>query len=327
MAPSRPTRLGRWEVIAKVAGGGLSNIYLGRATDAPNDRPVAIKIVKSDLEGDGRISTRFDDESRLLPRLSHPNIVRTLEVGEDDGRGFIVMELMLGVNLATLNDACAARGLRMHADTVAYLGARVADALAFADDLADEGGRPLSMIHRDVNPANIFLTFEGDVKLFDFGLAKSKDAREQTNPGIVVGKLPYISPEQIMQLDVDRRSDLFGLGTTLWETLTSRRLFKRDSDADTVNAVQFGPIPDVRDAAPDTPTSLSGIVRKALERNREHRYPSAQALGEDLDHYFATHAVVKPEAIPPRIVQVLDQLFGPEKKRQLGWLKPALRPR
>jgi serine/threonine-protein kinase len=323
MAPSRPSALGRWEVVAKIAGGGLSTIYLGRNRDEASHPPVALKIVKNELEADGRIANRFGDEARLLPRLVHPNIVRTLEVGEADGRQFIVMELMTGMNLAAVTDACAARGLRVHADIVAHVAAKVAEALAFAHELDDGTGAPLALIHRDVNPSNIFLTFDGEVKLFDFGLAKSTDAREQTSPGMVVGKLPYIAPEQIMQLPFDQRSDLFALGTTMWETLTSKRLFKRDTDADTVNAVQFGPIPDVRASAPDTPGELWSVVRKALERNRDNRYPNARALLADLGGFVATR---DSRAIPSRIAQLLEQLFADEKRRQRGWRKPAIRP-
>jgi serine/threonine protein kinase len=133
-------------------------------------------------------------------------------------------------------------------------------------------------VHRDVNPANVFATFAGEVKLFDFGLAKVTAGDASGSHLIVAGKLSYLSPEQIMQMPLDRRSDIFSLGTTLWELLTGKRLFRRVSDLDTVRAVQLGPIPDPRAVAPEIPEELARITKTALECNREHRYPNAAYL-------------------------------------------------
>jgi serine/threonine-protein kinase len=267
----------------------------------------------------------FREEGRLLERLVHPNIVRTLEVGADENHSYIAMELLLGATFAQIHDAIAAQGKRIPPELAAWALARVAAALHFAHELTDDRGAPLGIIHRDVNPANVFGTFAGDVKLFDFGLVKM-DGRVgigKSSPNLVAGKLAYLSPEQIMQLPIDRRSDVFTLGTTLWELLTARRLFRRESDAETLRAVHIGPIPDPREVAPEVPPELARIAKKALERNREHRYATAQVLGRELDAYVAQKNV---SDAPKRLADLIVTLFPGEQKRQKGWLKPAVTP-
>ena len=322
--PARPERLGAWQVIAKIAGGGMSSIYLGRRVDPPVDphEPgvVALKIVRQDLIADEHVLHMFIDEGKLLSRLVHPNIVRTLEVGNEAGQAFIAMELLLGTTLAEVQDAMVARGSRLHPELAAWITARVGDALQYAHDLSDEAGAPLSLIHRDVNPANVFVTFGGEVKLFDFGMAKVRDRAMASSPNIVKGKLPYLSPEQVMQLPLDSRSDIFALGTTLWELLTAKRLFRRDSDMDTVRAVHVGPIPDVRESAPDVPDALARIVRRSLERKRENRYQSAAEMARELDELLGS------ADLAGRVATVTTELFPAEAKRQGNWLKPAVSP-
>lgn len=323
--PFRPTRLGQWEVIAKIAGGGMSAVYLGRrvgdeAASFDTPKVVALKIVRHDVRDD-RLLKMFLEEGKLIARLVHPNIVRTLEVGGDAEQDFIAMELMLGKTFAAIHDTMAQRGVRLNSDLAAWTAARIADALHYAHELADENGVPLQLVHRDVNPANVFATFNGEVKLFDFGLAKAT-AGEASGSQLLAGKLSYLSPEQIMQLPLDRRSDIFSLGTTLWELLTGKRLFRRDSDIDTVRAVQLGPIPDPRQIAPEIPEELARITKTALERNREHRYPSGAYLARELDAYVFMRT--SPNDVAARLAQLVDTLFPGEQKRQSGWLKPAI---
>jgi serine/threonine-protein kinase len=310
-------------VVAKIAGGGLGAVYLGRRVDPDVTVPsvVALKIVRHEAAKDSRFVQMFLEEGRLLARLVHPNIVRTLEVGADEEQDFIAMELMLGKTFSSIHEALVARNVRLNPEIAAWSAARIAEALHYAHELADEYGRPLALVHRDVNPANVFATFNGEVKLFDFGLAKVT-ADEPSGSKIVAGKLSYLSPEQIMQMPLDRRSDVFSLGTTLWELLTSRRLFRRDSDIETVRAVQLGPIPDIRAVASELPAELARIVRTALERNRDHRYPTCAHIAAELDAYV--YARSSPEDLRTRLAQLVGTLFPDEHKRQSGWLKPAI---
>jgi serine/threonine-protein kinase len=321
--PKRPTRLGKWEVVAKIAGGGMATIYLGRPVDAA-EPVVALKVLKNEHRQDDRVTTRFVEEAGLLARIVHPGVVQILDAGADEAADcrFIAMELMLGATLAAAHDTAVARGALLPSDVVAWIGARVAEALHYAHELKDDSGKPLAIIHRDVNPRNIFVTFDGGVKLFDFGMASSQGSQVVSSPGIVAGTLPYLAPEQIMQLPLDRRADLFALGTTLWELSTGNRLFKRDQDHETVRAVHVGKIPDPRSVVPAVPEHFARVIMKLLERNREHRYPTGAALAKDLDQYLASRRPPKP---PQQVLaSAIDQLFPGERKRQQGWLKPRV---
>jgi serine/threonine-protein kinase len=324
--PARPAKFGRFDVLAKIAGGGMASIYLGRADGSGNGGRdvVAVKVMRSErAEEDEELVKMFVDEANLLARLRHPAIVRTIEVGVDNGQRFIAMELLQGTTIATIYETCALRGLRLDPDLVAWIGARIGEGLQHAHDLRDDAGVPVGLIHRDVNPANVFVTFEGAIKLFDFGMAKTMiRTTAKTAPGIVKGKLSYLAPEQIMQLPLDHRADVFGLGTTLWELCTMKRLFHRPTDVETVRAVHVGAIPDVRTLVPAVPARLAAIVQRSLERNRDHRYGSAAELARDLDEVAGPRA----GSAPARLSAMLDSLFPEERKRQRGWLKPSIGP-
>ncbi len=314
--PPRPKRLGRYDVVAKIGGGGMATIYLGRAPD----HVAAIKVLRHELAESPHVVDMFLDEAKILSRLSHDNITRTYDFGEQDGHHFIAMELLLGRTLVDVWDACVARGVSLRLDLSAHIAARVAEGLAHAHALADERGASLRVIHRDVNPSNVFLTYDGQVKLFDFGLAKSLGRRAQSSAGVVKGKLPYLSPEQILQLEIDHRADIFMLGTTLWEMTTMRRLFKREDDVETVKAVRGGPIPDARKLVAGYPPALWQIVDKALQRNRDNRYPDAAALARDL-HAFVRQ--VTAHDVSGLIAPILENLFPGDRARQMGWLRSA----
>lgn len=325
-------QLGHHTVLAKIAGGGLSTIYLGRRMSAerqgsPDDGTVggdglvALKVVRHDLRDDESVRAMFFDEARLLERLVHPNIVRTYEHGVCGDHAYIAMELLRGTTLAHLQRALEVRGMGLHPEAIAWIGARIASALHYAHDLADDRGQPLGIIHRDVNPTNIFLGFDGEVKLIDFGLAKCRDRRAISMPGMIKGKLPYLSPEQIMQLPLDRRCDVFGLGTTLWELCTMKRLFRRDSDIATVRAVHCGPIPDPRTVAADIPPDLAAIILRSLERNREQRFESAGKVAKKLDAMLVGRGARDATA---RLAEMQCMLFPEERQRQRGWSKPAI---
>lgn len=324
--PTRPDKLGRYDVVGKIAAGGMASIYLGRSREPrePVDGQdvVALKVMRHEASDDPNMVNMFLDEANLLVRLRHPNIVRTFESGVDGGHEFIAMELLVGRTLANVYDACISTNVRIDPDVVAWICAGIARALDYAHELRDDAG-PLGIIHRDVNPSNVFLTFDGHVKLFDFGMAKFASRHAKSAPGVVKGKLPYLAPEQIMQLPLDRRADVFGLGTTLWELLTMRRLFQRETDIETVKAVHVGPIPDVRSIVPELPARIAAIAQRALERNREHRFASTADFARELEA-VATAGGSTPSDIEKRVSAMLDTLFPTERKRQMGWLKPAI---
>jgi serine/threonine protein kinase len=323
-APARPRRLGRFDIVAKIAQGGFSTVYLGRA----GDELAALKVVRHDLALDKQAIDMFLDEARVVSRLHHPNLIHTFEFGSEEDLHYIASELLLGQTLVRVWDACVAKRLLLRFDVAAWIASRVARGLAHAHDAVDEHQRPLDLIHRDTNPSNIFLTFDGRVKLFDFGLARALGRRATSSPGIVKGKLPYLAPEQIFEFPLDRRADIFALGTTLWEMTTMRRLFARPEDVETVNAVRMGPIPDPRTIVPGCPEELALIIKKALERNRDNRYPDAGSFAADLDAFLARAAQTEDGPVDPAqlVPLLLDSLFPGERARQTGWQRPSLIP-
>jgi serine/threonine protein kinase len=322
--PVRPTRLGSYDIIVKIAGGGMATIYLGRASAANGgERVAAVKVIRHDLRHDERYVRMFLDEAKILSRLSHPNVAATYEFGTDADQHFIAMQLLVGRTLLDVWEACKARKLSLQVNWSAWIAARVAEGLHCAHELKDERDAPFDLVHRDVNPSNIFLTFDGEVKLFDFGLAKTSGP-SKSSAAIVKGKLPYLSPEQTLQLPLDRRSDIYGLGTTLWEMTTMRRLFKRDDDSQTVMAVRAGLVPDPRATVPTYPQELWHIVRRALARAREDRYATAAELARDLDAFVASQGA--GEDLNVRTGEILDALFPGEREEQARWLRRASAP-
>jgi serine/threonine-protein kinase len=307
-------------VVVKIAGGGMATIYLGRKRDASGkEQLAAVKVIRHELREDPRFVEMFLDEAKVLSRMSHPNIAATLEYGWENEQHFIAMELMVGRNLSDVWDTCKGRKLTLRFDHAAWIAARVADALHHAHELTDEHRQPLHVVHRDVNPANIFLTFDGEAKLFDFGLAKSTGHEAESSMGIVKGKLPYLSPEQVSQGPLDRRSDIYMLGTTLWEMTTMRRLFKRNDDVDTLMAVRAGLVPDPRATVPNYPEDLWTIVRRALARDPRERYATAAELSHDLDAFVAAHG--NGEDMGLLTGAILDALFPGEREKRALWLR------
>ena len=318
--PPRPKRLGPYEVVVKIAGGGMATIYLGRAREpSGGDRVAAIKVIRHELRHDAHFVRMFLDEAKILARLSHPNIAATYEAGSDEEVHFIAMELLVGRTVADVWDACRAKNVALRLDVAAWIGARVADALAYAHALKDEHGIPLNVIHRDVNPSNVFLTHAGEVKLFDFGLAKSSGRYAKSRADIVKGKLPYLSPEMVAQTPIDGRSDVFALATTVWEMTTMRRLFKRADDVETLLAIKAALVPEPRATVPSYPEDLWRIVKRALARDPDDRYESAAAFGNALDAWVMEQGTV--EEMPELIGAILESLFPGERKRQAMWLR------
>ena len=318
--PRRPSKLGPYDVVVKIAGGGMATIYLGRARDAKGqERVAALKVIRHELGHDEAMKAMFHDEAKILARLSHPNIAAHWEHGIDDEQHFIAMELLVGRTLRDVWDACKARKVSLRLDHAAWIAARVADALDHAHALRDEEDKALNVVHRDVNPTNIFLTFEGEVKLFDFGLAKATGQRAKSSAGIVKGKLPYLSPEAIEQHPLDGRSDIYTLGTTLWEMTTMRRLFKRDDDVETLMATRAGLVPDPRARLPEYPEALWKIIRRALARNPDDRYQNAGELADALDAFV--DAQDKGDDMVSLTSAILDALFPGEREKRAMWLR------
>jgi serine/threonine protein kinase len=317
-APEPHARLGRYDVLETIAKGGMAAIQVGRTREGDGPpRLVALKVVKDELVQDPQYIGMFRDEAKILSRLSHPNIVETIEAKVDEGHAFIAMELLLGRAVADVADAASQRGARIPLDLCAWICARVADALDYAHALTDDDGTRLEVVHRDANPTNILLTYDGRVKLIDFGLAKAHRRSSKSSEGIVKGKVPYLSPEQVKQRAIDHRSDLYTLGATLWEITTGRRLWKRETDVATVLAIRDGKVPDPTEIVPGYPEELWAIVWEALLPQRDDRYESAAKMAKDLDAFVARGAAGEP--MEARAAALLEEIFPGERARREAW--------
>lgn len=279
-------RLGDYDILAPISEGGMASVYLGRSTVRPGEL-AALKVIRAEHSRNKDFVAMLVDEAGIATRLSHPNVLATRSFGHDGKRHFLVMDLLRGHTLLEVAKAAHAQGKRLPLEVVAWIGARVADALHYAHELKDAEGAPLGVVHRDVNPANVFITREGEPKLIDFGLAKARDRIASTAIGVVKGKLAYLAPEQTMGHPADRRSDVFALGVTLWELSLDRRLFLDESDVETVRRVREAEAPDPTTLDPAYPRALADAVRRALARDPAARWQTAAQLRDALDGYLA----------------------------------------
>lgn len=278
-----PRQIGRYQLLFELARGGMGTVHVGRQLGAHGfDRLVAIKRIKTDGATADDVEA-FLAEARVSAKLSHPNVVQTVDVGEHAGLPFLVMDLVEGVSLSRLLRRLDKAGERLDPSLVMWLGIRVAEGLHAAHELTDVSGKPYGLVHRDVSPENVLLSYDGQVLVVDFGVAKFAGAeRHETQSGVVKGKFAYMSPEQTEARDLDRRSDVFALGIVLHECLTGERLFAGRSVADTVRRIwQIDP-PDPSEARPDVSAELGRVVLSCLHKDREARIASAAEVAEAL---------------------------------------------
>ena len=301
------TSVGRYVVRRKLAEGGMADIYLASAVGAEGfAKDVVIKVVRPFLSTDPQFVQMFIAEARLASRLNHANIVQIFDFGRHEERYFLAMEYVRGASLWDLRKRCQELGVPFPPTLAAEICAQVARGLQYAHTLS-EGGRQLGVVHRDVTPHNVLLSYDGVVKLTDFGIAKASTSR--TAPGMLKGKFAYMSPEQSRGEPVDARTDVFALGIVLWEMLTGGRLFDGDSDLAVLRAVQGSLIAPPSRLNPDVPQELSDVVMKALSRRVEERFQSAS----EVERALATYVLRNAETVEDHSVSLfLQEMFREE---------------
>ena len=276
---------GRFRDIADLGKGGMGDVFLTVAAGpAGFNKLLVVKRLRHSLSSDPEFLRMFLNEARLAARLNHPNIVQTYEVGFDGARHFIAMEYLQGQSFYRLIRRAATTGgvpldmqLRVLADALA--------GLHHAHELTDYDGTPLEIVHRDFSPPNIFVLYDGQVKLVDFGIAKTAGSSE-TKTGIFKGKIQYVSPEQYTGGPIDRRADIYSAGVILWEAATQRRMWKGAGDLTVMQRVAGGDIPLPSSVHPQVPKRLEAMCMKALAVRREDRYPTAAALQADIEDFL-----------------------------------------
>ncbi|HVU51504.1 MAG TPA: serine/threonine-protein kinase [Polyangia bacterium] len=298
-------RIGRYELIAKVGNGGMAEAHLALAGDLPGLRTlVVVKRILPHLSSNESFVRMFHDEARIGALLDHPNIARLIEVGCDEDGYFLVMEPVQGKPLSAF-----LRQAHRHENPVphgmaAFIVAQAANGLGYAHGLS-HAGRPLNLVHRDVSPENVLVSFEGAIKVIDFGIASALGRLTETRPGGHKGKVEYMSPEQAMGRGVDQRSDIFALGIVLWEAVCGRRLFRRPTDLATVRALVDEPIPRPSGVVAISPR-LERIIMRALERDPARRFQDAQ----EMSLLLLRHALATDGFSPGQVGERMRKLFA-----------------
>jgi eukaryotic-like serine/threonine-protein kinase len=278
----------RYRITDKIAAGGMAEVFKGVAESLQGFRKtVAIKRILPALTKNTKFVTMFLDEARLSLFLQHANIVQVFDIGHADDTYFIVMEFVDGVDLKAILEWRRRIGRRLTIGQTIYLIMEVCKGLSYAHELLHpETGERLGIVHRDVSPANVLISRNGEVKLADFGLAKAASQLEATDPGVVKGKMSYLSPEAARGENVDQRADIFAVGILLYEMLTGKRLFYGDTDYQTVELVRNAKIPPIAAQNSEVEPEFEEICRKALARRTEDRFQIATDLQDALAHYL-----------------------------------------
>ncbi|HVY31341.1 MAG TPA: protein kinase [Polyangiaceae bacterium] len=317
-APKLPSRLGRYEVIAKLGKGGMAQVHLAVARGVGGfNKLVVLKRLDSE---DPSFRRMFLDEARLAALLHHPNVVDTYEVSETDGSYFIAMEYLEGQPLDKLIRDCRKQERFLEPRLCARI---VADALAglhYTHELRDYSGAPLEVVHRDISPHNLLLTYEGTVKVLDFGVARTTAKTSQTDVGMLKGKLAYMAPEQAASQPLDRRADIFAMGAVFWELLTLQRLRHADSAAGVLNEAIAGQLPDLAKARPGLNRQLEIVLWRALAPSPIRRYSTAQDMRDALLAYLALDSCSTEE-----LAAFMQQRFGQQRERVQRQVAECLR--
>jgi serine/threonine protein kinase len=279
-------RLGKYEIVRKLAYGGMAEIALARATGIEGfEKLVVLKRILPQYAENERYIGMFLDEARLAATLEHPNIAHVYDIGRDQGSYFFAMEYVQGQDVRHILKACKKSGQPLPLEQAIHIVLGVAAGLHHAHDKIGPDGRPLSIVHRDVSPSNVLVTYDGAVKLVDFGIAKARSRQTETRAGTLKGKIAYMSPEQCRGEPLDRRSDVFSIGILLYELTTGTRPFRGETEFAVLNQIATKDVVPPSSCMATYPRGLENIVLRALQRDRDMRYGTAQELQIALEHF------------------------------------------
>ncbi len=304
-----PRKFGKYHLLAPLAQGGMGALYLATAGDSFLEKLCVIKTVLPHL-ADSEYVQRFRDEAKVVVKLSHGNLVPVFDAGTASGEMFVAMDFVEGKDLRAVWNRCARKGVAFPVDIAVYIVKELCRGLSYAHGFGD-----LKLVHRDVSPPNVLISFAGEVKLTDFGLASSTLKIEKTAPGVIYGKVSYMAPEQARGDTLDGRTDLYAAGIILWELLTGRQLFPQvdGQPADLANRAK-DPHPDPPSRrAPRVPPLLDEIVLRALATDRELRYQSGEEMRAALAGWIAREA---PATDAARMEKFVTGLFAEDMSRE-----------
>ena len=299
-----PVRFGPYLLLRRLAVGGMAEIFLAREHDG-DGRIFVVKRLLPHIAQHPQLVQMFLDEVRVASTLDHPNIVDVFNVGAVGDQYFQSMEYLRGVDLQRVHNWCRRRNEPVPRELIFHTLLSVAEGLDHAHNKLDGQGRPLQLIHRDISPQNIFVTFEGRVKIVDFGVAKAANALHQTRTGALVGKLSYMSPEQARLESLDSRSDLFSVGIVMWELFAARKLFsvKQLGEFEVLRRICEEELPPPSQANPMCPPEFDALVKKAVQRKRDQRF---QTAGEMLEAIRGVVDQLKLDVSAKNIAAIID---------------------
>ncbi len=308
-------KLGRYQVINRIASGGMAEVFLAKAVGAMGfQRLVAIKLIHANFTRDEEFVKMFIDEARIAMHLHHRNIVQVFDLDKVGDTYFIAMEFVHGVNLYDVYERIASKNRWIEPSMALYLVAEISKGLHFAHTRTGPDGKPLGIVHRDISPQNVLLSFEGEVKITDFGIATAAERLHQTAAGIVKGKYAYMAPERLQEQPIDNRVDVFSVGVLLYELLVGENPYAGPSAVETIENVLHKDVPPPSARGAPVSKALDEICLRALAKNPEDRYASGQHMADAVTEYAMelTHARKDMAAGDNSVAQLLAELF-PEK--------------
>ncbi len=319
MPVRRAQQLGRYHLLDRIAFGGMAEIYRAKTFDAEGQpHLVAVKRVLAHLAEDDDFIQMLVDEAKIASVLRHQSIARVYEFARAHGEYFIAMEHVDGKDMRTVLERCRTKKKPIPPEHAAYIAAEVGSALHAAHSAVDSRGRPLRIIHRDVSPSNIICSYAGEVKLCDFGIAKATLSRVQTKTGVIKGKVKYMSPEQALGRKLDHRSDVFSLGSCLYEMLTRIPPFTATNEMDLLIKVRDAKYRPVSEATPGIPPELEAICDRCLTRSRASRYQTAADAEGDLRAFLRKFM---PNYSRSHLGRFIRKMFAQEIERELRMLE------
>jgi eukaryotic-like serine/threonine-protein kinase len=277
----------RYDIVRKIFEGGMGIVYEAEQLGARKFiKRIAIKVIRQNYADQKQFIDNFIGEAKLVADLIHTNIVQTYHFGETNGIYFIAMELIRGVNLEQFDQQLKEKHRQLPKELAVFIVSRIARGLAYAHAKTDRDGRPLGIVHRDVSFKNVMIAFEGDVKLSDFGIAKARGFLTDQEGEVVAGKADFMSPEQANFQITDKRSDIFSAGVVLGLLLLGKNIFKAETSEESRQRILNMAIPDFRTLDERIDERLNEILHRALARNLDQRYPTADEFLYDLEHYI-----------------------------------------
>ncbi len=306
-------RFGKFLLLDHLVDGGMAKICRARQLGEVADKMVAIKMVQPQYSSDPGFQKMFYDEIKLATKLIHPNVVQTYEHGMHNKQLYVAMEYCDGKNLKEYLDKLKEKKFVFPIDVSVYIITQACQGLHYAHTLTDKlTGQPYNIVHRDISPHNIMLTYDGGVKIIDFGIAKAETNSEATQAGTIKGKLSYLAPEYLEGMALDKRYDEFAIGITIWEMLCGRKLFKAQNDLAVLKKIQECKIPAPSSINPNVPKELDEIVLKALHKDRTKRYDDLDQLNRALIKFLYAH---NPDFNASDLVYFAKELFKEEIKK------------